>query len=67
MDKPPSHVLDLGCGQGHWLLDAANHWPSAEFIGFDLVDIMLAEIREKNNVKLVRGNLYVVLLSFFNF
>ncbi|KAF9451404.1 hypothetical protein P691DRAFT_787226 [Macrolepiota fuliginosa MF-IS2] len=56
MDRPPSAVLDLGCGQGHWLLDAATFWPSADFTGFDLVDVMLPEVQEKDNVRLVRGN-----------
>lgn len=61
MDKPPANVLDLGCGQGHWLLDASNHWPSTEFTGFDLVDVMLPEVQEKKNIRLVRGNLCVLL------
>lgn len=57
MDRPPSTVLDLGCGQGHWLLDAANFWPNTDFTGFDLVDVMLPEVRERGNVRLLRGNL----------
>ncbi|KXN88891.1 Demethylmenaquinone methyltransferase [Leucoagaricus sp. SymC.cos] len=64
MDRPPSNVLDLGCGQGHWLLDASNHWPSAEFTGFDLVDILLPEVQERPNVQLVRGNFVKYRLPF---
>jgi hypothetical protein len=59
MDKQPNNVLDLGCGQGHWLLDASHHWLYAEFTGFDLVDILLPEVRDRSNIRLVQGNLYV--------
>lgn len=57
MKKPPSNVLDLGCGQGHWLLDAADFWLNTDFTGFDLVDILLPEVRQRENIHLVRGNL----------
>lgn len=26
-DTPPSNVLDLGCGSGLWVLEAAKAWP----------------------------------------
>ncbi|KAG8786239.1 hypothetical protein FRC15_011810 [Serendipita sp. 397] len=36
---PPRTVLDLGCGNGLWVLDAAKAWPDAHFVGLDLVPI----------------------------
>ncbi|KAF8502554.1 hypothetical protein BU17DRAFT_101935 [Hysterangium stoloniferum] len=39
--SPPTRCLDLGCGTGAWILEAANEWPECHFIGFDLVDIQL--------------------------
>ncbi|KZT36545.1 hypothetical protein SISSUDRAFT_1049678 [Sistotremastrum suecicum HHB10207 ss-3] len=36
-DDLPERSLDLGCGSGVWVLDAARQWPSCEFVGFDLV------------------------------
>ncbi|KAF8433527.1 hypothetical protein L210DRAFT_3633081 [Boletus edulis BED1] len=35
---PPRTILDLGCGAGGWAVEAAEFWPSAQVIGFDLVD-----------------------------
>ncbi|TRM60826.1 hypothetical protein BD626DRAFT_122559 [Schizophyllum amplum] len=37
---PPMTVLDLGCGQGWWMLEAARAWQEhgTQVIGFDLVD-----------------------------
>ena len=26
-DAPPSNVLDIGCGSGLWIIEAAKHWP----------------------------------------
>lgn len=26
-DVPPSNVLDVGCGSGLWLIEAAKQWP----------------------------------------
>ncbi|KAJ7757457.1 hypothetical protein B0H16DRAFT_664813 [Mycena metata] len=38
---PPASVLDLGCGTGVWLLDAARTWRTTQFIGLDIVDVAL--------------------------
>ncbi|KAJ6519979.1 S-adenosyl-L-methionine-dependent methyltransferase [Mycena sanguinolenta] len=37
----PEHSLDLGCGTGAWVIDAAKEWPTCDFVGFDLVDIQI--------------------------
>ena len=26
-NTPPKDILDLGCGSGLWIVDAAQHWP----------------------------------------
>ncbi|KAJ3524381.1 hypothetical protein NM688_g8574 [Phlebia brevispora] len=36
---PPSKVLDLGCGTGLWVLDAAQQWTTSHFVGFDRLRI----------------------------
>ncbi|KAG2022934.1 hypothetical protein CC2G_000646 [Coprinopsis cinerea AmutBmut pab1-1] len=40
-DESPARVLDLGCGTGTWVVDAAKEWPNAEFVGFDLVNVQV--------------------------
>ncbi|KIK67923.1 hypothetical protein GYMLUDRAFT_799766 [Collybiopsis luxurians FD-317 M1] len=63
-NDPPSSVLDLGSGQGHWLLEAAIHWKGygTQFTGLDIADTMKA-IRPlalkhgvADNIKFVRSN-----------
>jgi ubiquinone/menaquinone biosynthesis C-methylase UbiE len=63
---PPRTVLDLGCGEGHWILEAAATWGYDDgtlFIGFDLVDVFTEYVRRQklgfDNVEFVRGNLCV--------
>ncbi|KAG2155684.1 hypothetical protein DEU56DRAFT_319141 [Suillus clintonianus] len=35
--NPPTTILDVGCGAGHWAIRAARHWPKARIIGIDLI------------------------------
>ncbi|KAF8079089.1 hypothetical protein FPV67DRAFT_1691112 [Lyophyllum atratum] len=56
----PFYVLDVGCGAGHWLLEAATHWNHSSITGFDMVDILIPEAREHDKIHFSRGNLYVV-------
>lgn len=59
--RPPSSVLDLGCGQGCWVMDASEAWGSqgTTVTGFDLVDIFDERVKEARGVSWKRGNLYV--------
>ena len=62
--RAPTLVLDLGCGQGRWVLEAATYWREfgTKVVGFDLVDISTEYVERKRNVpenvQFVRGNLY---------
>ncbi|KAG5728954.1 Menaquinone biosynthesis methyltransferase ubiE [Termitomyces sp. T112] len=40
-EGPPQRTLDLGCGTGTWIIEAAKQWPACEFVGFDLVNIQI--------------------------
>ena len=69
--KPPSDVLDLGCGEGFWVLHAAKLWKSSNtrVVGLDLIDMHNNEAGEVHphlesehtpkNVAWKRANLYV--------
>ncbi|KAJ3548860.1 hypothetical protein NMY22_g1106 [Coprinellus aureogranulatus] len=41
-EQPPTRVLDLGCGSGSWVIEAAKEWPDCEFVGFDLVNVQFS-------------------------
>ncbi|KAJ3778326.1 hypothetical protein FB446DRAFT_632366 [Lentinula raphanica] len=59
----PTSVLDLGCGEGYWLADARAAWPDARIVGFDIVDVILPEVRQRG-INLVRGNFLRYPLPF---
>ncbi|KAJ6621207.1 S-adenosyl-L-methionine-dependent methyltransferase [Mycena sp. CBHHK59/15] len=68
---PPEHSLDLGCGTGSWVIDAAKEWPDCDFVGFDLVGIQIplktlppeyASIAER--ISWVHGNFLTSKLPF---
>jgi len=55
--------LDLGCGSGRILLPLAKHFPDARFLGIDVSNDMLSQVRAAistaagpNNVDLVRAD-----------
>ena len=62
--RHPRTVLDLGCGRGCWMLDAAAEWSQTKFTGFDLVDLSSEWIQKKGlsvkNITFVLGNLCVL-------
>ena len=65
---PPATVLDLGCGQGHWILDAAVAWKGygTRVTGVDMVDVTknlrntAARHGVADTVQFIRSNLYVI-------
>jgi len=42
-EEQPKRALDLGCGIGIWVIDAAKEWTECELVGFDLVDIQISQ------------------------
>ena len=54
-------ILDLGCGQGFWVAEAAQYFAQygTKVVGFDLVDAVSDEMRELPSVSWKRGNLCV--------
>lgn len=51
----PQTVLDLGCGQGIWAVEAAMAWPLAKVVGFDLVEVE-KDSEAPDNLTWKRGN-----------
>ncbi|EED85483.1 predicted protein [Postia placenta Mad-698-R] len=37
--NPPFRVLDLGCGKGCWVMNAAKSWKNTKVTGLDLIDV----------------------------
>ncbi|KAI0826772.1 hypothetical protein BC628DRAFT_1319286 [Trametes gibbosa] len=38
-ETPPARVLELGCGTGTWILNAAREWKDSHFVGLDVVPL----------------------------
>ncbi|KAF9245796.1 hypothetical protein BU15DRAFT_85484 [Melanogaster broomeanus] len=67
-DGPPQRSLDLGCGGGTWILEAAKEWPDCHFVGFDLVDVQvplsLLEPDVAKRITWLHGNFLTTKLPF---
>jgi ubiquinone/menaquinone biosynthesis C-methylase UbiE len=68
---PPLNILDLGCGHGGWVVEAATAWKNfgTKVTGFDLVDVASrsgeADEASLDNITWVQGNLCVNNLYVF--
>lgn len=56
----PRSVLDLGCGNGVWIMDCAKVWPDAHFVGLDLVplqpNLSVVDPKLANRIEWVTAN-----------
>ena len=43
----PTHLLDIGCGNGELLAAAAARWPGAELMGLELSEVAVADARRR--------------------
>ncbi|KAH7906477.1 hypothetical protein BJ138DRAFT_1016153 [Hygrophoropsis aurantiaca] len=64
--NPPSAILDLGCGSGEWVLEAAAAWSNSQVIGLDLLQPtrLNRDMITPNNVRWVQGNFVHYKLPF---
>jgi SAM-dependent methyltransferase len=46
-DGTPRRLVDVGCGQGDLLRDAARRWPTASLLGIEPSEVGVAESRKK--------------------
>ncbi|KAF8510312.1 hypothetical protein JB92DRAFT_443680 [Gautieria morchelliformis] len=72
-NKTPAVVLDLGCGDGTWLLEAAQCWKNTRFYGLDLqnlhpsphqLEAALGELAE--NIKFTHYNFLLDKLPYLD-
>ncbi|KAL0580673.1 hypothetical protein V5O48_001314 [Marasmius crinis-equi] len=63
-ESPPSCVLDMACGQGFWLLQAATQWPNSKIVGLDIVDVTLPRVKSRDNIEFIGGNFLHYALPF---
>ncbi|KAG8910994.1 hypothetical protein FRC01_005993, partial [Tulasnella sp. 417] len=61
----PSMVLDLGCGVGRWVIEAASEWTKTRFVGLDLMDLQ-PDLSEKQYEE-IRDRVQWVHSNFLQF
>lgn len=47
---PPEVVLDLGCGSGIWVLEAASQWQVRSFLGAFYVAYSFTSVQQKSTI-----------------
>ncbi|KAF5388526.1 hypothetical protein D9757_004671 [Collybiopsis confluens] len=64
----PEKCLDLGCGTGSWVIEAAKEWPHCEFVGFDLMNVQIPlnilDSSLGDRIQWTHGNFLTNRLSF---
>lgn len=67
--NPGSYILDVGCGEGQFLIPAVRQYPGLFFTGMDQlkqhIDFLQNLIRTENlqNIKLIKGNIETQVIS----
>jgi SAM-dependent methyltransferase len=67
-EERPERCLDIGCGTGSWVIEAAKEWPKCDFIGLDLVNMQIplnildSSVRER--IQWIHGNFLTSRLHF---
>ena len=62
--KPPAVVLDLGCGDGTWILEAAQCWRTTRFYGLDLQNLHPSHQQLQSDLGELADNLK---FTYYNF
>jgi ubiquinone/menaquinone biosynthesis C-methylase UbiE len=62
--KPPAVVLDLGCGDGTWILEAAQCWRHTRFYGLDLQSLHPSPQQLQTNLGDLGNN---IKFTYYNF
>ncbi|KAH7106770.1 hypothetical protein BKA62DRAFT_611709 [Auriculariales sp. MPI-PUGE-AT-0066] len=65
---PPRRVLDLGCGDGHWIYRAAQRWPTTEFVGMDGAQhwARTERLRERNELPFMQARVQFLAGDFLH-
>ncbi len=56
-----THVLDLGCGPGGWVLDVAFDRPDITITGIDISEIMIAYARARTRTQKLSNTIFEVM------
>ncbi|CAG8600919.1 17213_t:CDS:2, partial [Dentiscutata heterogama] len=49
-------VLDIGCGQGAWICEMSSDFPQCEFVGTEIVDKIIPQIKP-SNTSFIKANI----------
>ncbi|KAL1745666.1 hypothetical protein HDZ31DRAFT_62871 [Schizophyllum fasciatum] len=60
----PRTVLELGCGEGWWAMEAAKTWSDAQIVALDVANVHKEELEHIENIKTVCCNFMTHTLPF---